>query len=225
MNKTNLVKICAIAGLMFGAASANAGLLCSGVDYSGDLSTTDVTFRGDNADDCYGEMSGNDSGAQGTGIDTLNAAFGPSWQSLLKDDSPGSGTADSGSFMDVNFSLSSTAGTSGDWTLSWEEQVAGALPLTMDFAAVLKSSTGYGIYFFDDELFTDETGNGTGTGNGTWEITFANASGGSIGAISHFSLYVREGTPPPPPSVPEPGTLFLMGLGLLGLARARKALV
>jgi len=224
MNKTNVVKVLTLLSLVLGAASANAGLLCSGVDYNGDLSTTDVTFRGDNADDCYGKMSGNDTGNQGTGIDTLNAAFGPSWELLAKDDNPTSGTSDSGSFMDVNFTLSSTAGTSGSWTLSWEEQVVDALPLTMDFAAVLKSGTGYGIYFFDDETFADETGNGTGTGNGTWEISFLN-NGGNIGAISHFSLYVREGTPPPPPSVPEPGTLFLMGLGLLGLARARKALV
>ena len=218
MSKSNLVKILALAGMMLGAASANASLLCSdGATYTGDLSTSDVTFRSNNADDCYGQMSGNDSGAQGTGIDTLNSAFGPSWQSLVKDDSPGSGSADMGSFMDVQFSLSSTAGNTGSWSLSWEEQVADALPLTMDFAAVLKAGTGYGIYFFDDETFADETGAGTGTGNGTWEISFLN-NGGRIPDISHFSLYVREGTT----TVPEPGTAFLLGLGLLGFGMRKK---
>ena len=64
MSKSNLVKILALAGMMLGAASANASLLCSdGATYTGDLSTSDVTFRSNNADDCYGQMSGNDSGA------------------------------------------------------------------------------------------------------------------------------------------------------------------
>jgi hypothetical protein len=41
------------------------------------------------------------------------------------------------------------------------------------------------------------------------------------GSFSHISLYGGEGTPPPP-TIPEPGTLILLGLGLTGLAAIKK---
>ncbi|WP_333841060.1 PEP-CTERM sorting domain-containing protein [Pelomicrobium sp.] len=52
---------------------------------------------------------------------------------------------------------------------------------------------------------------------GTWSM-WGNKRG-ELRNISHMSLYGREGTPPQ--ETPEPGTLFLLGSALLGLAAAR----
>lgn len=40
--------------------------------------------------------------------------------------------------------------------------------------------------------------------------------------VSHISVYYRNGSVAPPLGVPEPGVLLLMGVGLLGLAAARR---
>jgi hypothetical protein len=47
--------------------------------------------------------------------------------------------------------------------------------------------------------------------------------GNDARAISHISVYYQHGdTPPPNHDVPEPATLAIMGLGLLGMSRLRR---
>lgn len=75
-----------------------------------------------------------------------------------------------------------------------------------DYLVVLKQGQGFAAYLMDD---TSVTGGFWGTS--AWDIR-------GSGGLSHLSVYVRGGTP----GVPEPATLGLLSLGLLGAAFARR---
>ena len=183
------------------------------------LKYSDMTYNSANANDCYGVVAGNEPKASGdltVGFNNLNLTWGTDWQFLAKDetDTAGSGT---GTFGGINFTLSSTAGTSGSWTLTGvDTNGAGTppdLPLFFDFVGMLKGSDSYALYLFDDVKFDGNDG-------GSWTISFLN-NGGQIPALSHLNLYIREGDDPGQ-EIPEPGTLALLGLGLIGISTLRR---
>ncbi len=172
-------------------------------------SVSDMLLNGQNADACSGPNAGNDSE---TLLNNLGGLFaGNPWTKIAKDDSPG-GAADSGSLGGINFSVSATAGPSGTWDLTW----SGALPASIDLVAVIKGSTKWSAFLFDDEMLLAP---GANSPNDTWRITFYN-TGGEIPALSHLSLYGRDVEPNTP--VPEPSTILLLGGGLLGMAIYRR---
>lgn len=200
--------------------------LCSSVFAMPDFSLIDVcdVTLGSACADAVGSATGNDSNS------AVNTVFpdGDDWVQLLKTDS---GSA--GSYMGIDFTMTGGApgaATSGDFTLNWSADPASLLPKAVDLIFVLKASPGWAGYLFDDEVLTDQ-GGGAGSSDGTWEITFTNP-GGQIPGISHLAVYIRDGVCDPgnpicdpggPGNLPAPGTLLLLGLGLLGFRVSRSA--
>lgn len=198
-----------------GVAQAAATYCVPGSNSDG-LALSDMTYNGNNANDCYGVVSGNDNLAFVNGL-----KWGNDWSFLAKDDFPGGTTQGSGSFLGINFTLAVDAGKSGNWTLTGTDTNGTAplnLPATLDLVGVLKGSTNFALYLFDDVVFD-------GTDGGTYTIKFTTKNGNSVPDISHLSLYVREGTQsdtPPNNRIPEPTLPLLLGSGLLGMTLVRR---
>ena len=228
-SKTLFGLISAGAVMLASAGTAQAASYCQpGTSNADGMSLSDVTFSGNlptpSADDCYGILQGTDvptgpgsgSADKASVINGLGLTWGTDWTYLVKDDAAGGTTA--GTFGGINYTLNSgAAATSGQWTLT--AGPASLLPVYVDFVVVLKSSTAYALWFFD-EVKID------GSDGGTWTSVFKNQNG-KLQDLSHLSLYVREGdTVDPPIVIPEPGSLALVGLALaaagLGARRRRQ---
>lgn len=191
------------------------------------LDTTNVTFEGSASTDCKGPFSGNNSQENINTFDGGSLLFGgTNWGGELKDDgAPGT----LNNVLGFNWTLSAggdpNGGTSGIWTLTLTDANTNdliTLPIFVDFLVVLKGSTSWAGYLFDDQQIT-KTSN-----QGTFQIVFYTTPGGNgqpqIPGLSHMSLYLREGSGDdlPPERIPEPSAVALLGVGLLGMGMARK---
>jgi hypothetical protein len=210
-----LAFLLAVTGLLTLGSAFTTNAYAASCGTTGGLDTSNVAFRGSDSDGCGGVFSGNDSLAD-VNLAGNNLLFGgTNWLYGLKDDSPGLPGSGTASFLGLDWTLSVTAGSSGSWSLTIADPDPASLPVATDFLAVLKGSNSWAAYFFDNEVF-----NSIGTSAGTFNIVFLNG-GGNIPDLSHFTLYARQGdlSPPPPPDpVPEPSIIWLMGIGLMGLA-------
>jgi hypothetical protein len=220
-----------------GGAQAAASL-CSvtGSPNSDGLTYGDVTFEGSAADDCYGIVTNPPSDAEDLGGlelwgDTVTAG---GWEFLLKDGGTLSSPIeifdeDGLNGVTYTFKLDGGLDTSdpdadpadlvGAWTLTVTPE--DDLPIQLDFVVVLAAGSGWAAYLFDDVTIE------ASLNDGTYTLVFDAGQSTNLAELSHMSLYVRDYFYPddddePPVLVPEPGVLFLMGAGLLGLGMARR---
>jgi hypothetical protein len=107
-----------------------------------------------------------------------------------------------------------------DWGLTWTTGGSPGLPLYTDFVFVTKGSNQGAAYYFDEVYFPNEGGD-SGDGGGTFLITYTTGKKENIPDLSHATVYARTtGEFDIDPPIPVPGTLFLVGIGLFGLARS-----
>jgi len=236
---------CAFMGLLAVAVPVNAGYISPGT-VDPDICENTASFATYN--DCIGQVSDPKVEADGDPSTLVNYLNGDSTD---KDGTAGFIDFDDemtpwgvpGDWLGISSQLNGTS-TDGIFKVTVEDGYSGGWSfdlgdLLIDYLVVsVKDGSGWSGYYYD---FTEDdisifsstwdtlgitTGGGNGNGNGNKngnekKNKNKNKSGNAIPEISHmYAAYITSSDPNP---VPVPGTLMLLGLGLLTIRVSRRA--
>lgn len=183
------------------AVVLDSTLQCSAGNAINGIVVGDVTGNKGGATDCWGTFAGNDPGPSGGGFEIDGMQFDFVAKQNATPVKPGDPIYEGD---DIGLKFTPAGGAlSGDWSFD------SSLFAPQAFLIVLKAANdpGFGTWLF--EGWPDAT-----SSFGTWSVAWGNN-------LSHFAIYAKDGSPPVPPNaVPEPSTIGMLGLALLGTGMA-----